>query len=79
MDWIEEAKLRSIITTTVDVIATDEILTLQTCNDSFESKDSKARLVVMARRVRENEFTTTDTSKAVLNDNPKYPQMFLGV
>lgn len=75
-NWINEARLRSVITTDVDISYTDEILTLQTCNDSFESDDEKARLIVMARRVREGEDKNTDTSGAKTNPNPKFPQMW---
>ncbi len=74
--WVEEAKIRSMINTNVDVNVDDEILTLQTCNDSFKTGDDKARLVVMARRVRDDEASLTDTSSATLNENPKYPQMW---
>ncbi|MBQ5591238.1 MAG: class B sortase, partial [Clostridia bacterium] len=78
-NWIEEVKLRSVISTGVDVNYDDELLTLQTCNESFESEDEKARLVVMARRVRAGETTATDTSAAVSNNKAKYPQMWYDV
>lgn len=75
-EWINQARLRSVIDTGVEVSTTDEILTLQTCNDSFQSDGEKARLIVMARRVRNGEDSKTDTSKAVDSKNPKYPQMW---
>ncbi len=78
-EWINEARVRSLITTDIDIAYTDEILTLQTCNDSFESDDEKARLVIMARRVRDGESKEVDTSSAVNNPNPKYPQMWYDV
>lgn len=74
--WINEARTRSIIKTGVSISKKDEILTLQTCNDSFESEDEKARLIIMARRSRTGEEKTTDTSSATLNKNPKYPQIW---
>lgn len=78
-EWINEARVRSLITTDIDIAYTDEILTLQTCNDSFESNDEKARLIVMARRVRDGESKEVDTSGAKKNPNPKYPQMWYDV
>ena len=82
-DWIKEARIRSIYNTfdCVDIEPSDEILTLQTCNDSFgKSEDEdKARLIIMARRVRVGEEATIDTSKAELNPNPKYPQAWYDV
>lgn len=78
-NWINEARIRSLIKTDIDIAYTDEILTLQTCNDSFESDDEKARLIVMARRVRDGESKDVDTSGAENNPNPKYPQMWYDV
>lgn len=77
--WINEARIRSIITTNVDVKLSDEILTLQTCNDSFETDGNKARLVIMARRVRDGESIAVDTALAKLNKNPKYPQIWYDI
>lgn len=71
LSWIDEVRMRSIINTDVDVQGNDEILTLSTCTYEFHD----ARLVVMARRIRENE--TEDiyaTNGAALNPNPLYPQ-----
>lgn len=78
-EWINEARIRSVITTGVDVKLSDEILTLQTCNDSFETDGNKARLVVMARRVRDGEESTVDTALAKENENPKYPQIWYDI
>lgn len=79
MNWVNEAKLRSVINTNIDVNENDEILTLQTCNESFISEGKKARLIVMARRTRDGEDKKTDTSTATKNKNPKYPQMWYDV
>ncbi len=71
MQWINDIKARSIIDTGVDVVETDEILTLSTCTYEFDD----ARLVVVARRIRDDETEDiTDTSAAVVNKNPLYPQ-----
>ena len=75
-NWIEEARVRSVYNTNIDIEYSDEILTLQTCNDTFGKSEleDKARLIIMARRVRDGEDSTVDTSKAKTNPNPKYPQ-----
>lgn len=68
--WIDEAKERSIINTSVDVMQGDDILTLVTCSEDFPN----ARLVVMARKVRINESKDVDTSNSTVNANAKYPK-----
>lgn len=68
--WRDEAYQRSIINTNVDVEPQDNIITLVTCESDFEN----ARLIIMARELREDEDTTVDTSNAHMNDNPRYPQ-----
>ncbi len=70
--WLNEAKERSLINTTVDVNQTDRVLTLVTCIGSSEF--SNARLVIMARLTREGETTNVNTADASLNPNPRYPQ-----
>ena len=68
--WTREAKERSLIETNVDVTYGDNILTLVTCSNDFEN----ARLVVMAREVRQGESHVVDTANAVVRPNPLYPQ-----
>ncbi len=72
LNWIENVKVRSLINTDVDVIATDEILTLSTCSYEFE----EARTVVMARKIRDGESRHTDTLAARKNKTPLYPQAY---
>ena len=73
LQWLESAKIRSIIDTGVDVNAQDEILTLSTCTYEFND----ARLVVMARRIRTIETTNIySTADAKLNETPLYPQIW---
>ena len=72
LEFVDEVKKRSIIDTNVDVIEDDEIITLSTCTYEFE----EARLVVMARRVRENEIASVNTSNAKVNKKPLYPQIW---
>ena len=69
-EYIKEIDKRKFYTTGVDLNRDDKILTLSTCCYDFDG----ARLVVVARLRREGESVTVDTSRAVMNQNPKYPQ-----
>lgn len=77
-EFIEEVAKRSLYDTGVDVLPTDKILTLSTCTRDMDitRKQEDARCVVMARLVREGESETVDTSKATVNPEPKYPQLW---
>ncbi len=70
LSWIAEARERSLINTTVDVIENDQIVTLVTCVNDFDN----ARLVIMARKLRANEEPLVSVADAELNPNPRYPQ-----
>ena len=70
--YISELKQRSIYDTGVDVRPGDKLLTLSTCSHEFDN----ARLVVVARMVREGERAEVDTSRAALNTNARYPQVY---
>ncbi len=71
LEFIDEVKSRSYyVNEAVDIKPTDKILTLSTCDTVFED----ARFVVMARLVRNGESTEVDTSKAVVNENQRFPQ-----
>lgn len=63
-DYIAEVLDRSYFYTGVDLQYGDEILTLSTCDFSMFSD---MRLVVMARKVRDDESLTLDTSKFIDN------------
>ena len=69
-EYIVELEKRSFYNTGVDLAVTDKILTLSTCCYDFND----ARLVVVARLLREGESVSVDTSKAVKNPDPKGPQ-----
>ena len=69
-EYIVELEKRSFYDTGVDLAVTDKILTLSTCCYDFND----ARLVVVARLLREGESVSVDTSKAVVNIDPKGPQ-----
>lgn len=70
--YLNEVKQRSIYDTGVDVRPGDKLLTLSTCSYEFDN----ARLVVVARMVREGERAEVDTSNATLNTNARYPQVY---
>lgn len=73
--YIDGVTIRSIFNTGVDVKPSDELLTLSTC--SYEYKD--ARFVVVARKLRDGESENWDTSKAVNNPSPLYPNVWYKV
>ena len=68
--YIAELDSRKLYTTGVDIKPTDKILTLSTCLYEFDN----ARLVVVARMVRDGESEEVDTSLVKTNPNPRYPQ-----
>ena len=70
--YLSELAQRSLYDTGVDVLPTDKLLTLSTCSHEFED----ARFVVVARLVRPGETAEVDTSKAVINSKPRYPQAY---
>lgn len=67
--FISEIKARSLINTTVDVQNTDRLLTLSTCDYTFDN----ARFVVVAREIRDGESEDVDTSGCSYNQNPIMP------
>lgn len=69
-EYITEIDKRKLYTTGVDINPTDKILTLSTCCYDFD----EARLVVVARMRRAGESSSVNTSNAMENPNPKYPQ-----
>lgn len=70
-EFIKDVKSRSyFINDSVDVLPTDKILTLSTCDTVF----SDARFVLMARLVRDGEAEEVDVSGAKENKNQRFPQ-----
>lgn len=69
-EYIVELEKRRFYDTGVDLAVTDKILTLSTCCYDFPD----ARLVVVARLLRDGESVSIDTSKAIKNPDPKCPQ-----
>ena len=71
-EYIDDVLIRSIINTGVDVLPSDELLTLSTCTYEFH----EARFVIVARKVRDGESETVDTSQATMNPSPLYPDIW---
>ena len=69
-EYIVELEKRRFYDTGVDLAITDKIITLSTCCYDFPD----ARLVVVARLLRDGESVSVDTSKAIKNPDPKGPQ-----
>ena len=70
IDFVSELKKRSMHDIPVDVEEGDQILTLSTCEYDFTS----ARLVIVARKVKEGESEDVQTVDAVNNPNTLFPQ-----
>lgn len=78
-EFVQEVEKRSFYHTGVDVLPTDKVLTLSTCSrdlDRSARKQENVRCVVVARMVRDGESETVDVSKAVVNENQKFPQLY---
>lgn len=73
-----ELKKRSLFDTGVEYNENDKFLTLSTCTRSVDKNNQRAdcRIVIVSRMVRENESDYVDVSKASVNLNPKYPQIW---
>ncbi len=76
--YISEINKRTLYYTGVDIKDGDRILTLSSCTRNLDLSNyrAKASIVVVARMVREGEDETVDVSKAYINENPKYPQLY---
>ncbi len=73
--YIEQIDQRKLYTTGVDIKPSDKILTLSTCSYEFNN----ARIVVVARMVRNGEPPYVDTSNAQKNASPRYPQVWYDI
>ncbi len=72
-EYIEELDKRKLYDTGVDLLPTDKLITLCTCTYEFDD----ARLIVIARMVREGESSEVDTKLAKFKETPvKYPESF---
>lgn len=71
-NYVNEIKRRTIRLNDVDVKYGDELLTLSTCNSTF----SDGRLVVFARKVRDDEDLMEGTQTSIKNPNIKWPNSY---
>jgi len=69
-DFVSKALDRSVFYTDVDFEYGDELMTLSTCH--YPLGGTSDRFVVFARRVREGEDPSVDTSVAYINESPLY-------
>ncbi len=77
MAMVDEIRARSLYDFgDVDVVASDELLTLSTCSNKRETRLKDARTVIVARKVREGEDKRVDTTKTTLNADVQMPKMW---
>lgn len=72
MNYVYNVRIRSLINCPVNVNEDDELITLSTCSYEY----TNFRTVVVARRVRIGEDTKVDVSKASVNENAVWPQVY---
>lgn len=72
MNFVYNVKIRSMIDIPVTVNEDDQLLTLSTCSYEY----TEFRTVVVLRKVRENENYSVDVSKAKVNSNVVWPQVY---
>ncbi len=72
-EYLQEIDKRKLYNTGVDILPTDKIITLCTCTYEYDD----ARLLVIARAVRDGENPEVDTSLATYKSTPiKYPDSY---
>lgn len=72
LNYVYQVRMRSIINCPVDVNEDDTLITLSTCAYDFDG----FRFIVVARKVRDGESESVDTSQATWNNNPLYPDIW---
>ena len=72
MNYVYNVRVRSLINCPVDINENDELLTLSTCSYEY----TNFRTVVVARKVRLGEDEKVDVSKASINDNAVWPEVY---
>lgn len=70
--YVDQINQRRLYDTGVDILSSDKLLTLSTSVDDFEG----ARLVVVARLIREDEGKGIDETQVKKNKSPRYPQVW---
>ncbi len=73
INYVNELRARSMFDYPVDVTAEDELLILSTCTNKHQVKLENGRLAVIARRVRDDEKTTIDTTGITKNEDVIMP------
>ncbi len=58
----------------VDVLPSDQVITLSTCSNKRDTTLKNGRTVIVARRLREGEDAAVDVSKTVLNQDVLMPK-----
>ncbi len=77
MAMVEEIRARSLYDFgDVDVVASDELLTLSTCSNKRETRLTDGRTVIVARKLRDGEDAAVDTAKTTLNTDVLMPKMW---
>ncbi len=76
-NYVLECMDRSVYETGVDIQYGDEILTLSTCDASTALEDM--RLIIVARKVRENESPEVDVSKIVRKSSIKHCESYANI
>lgn len=71
-EYVNNAKRRALAFNDVDVKYGDQLLTLSTCNGEFDT----ARLIVMARLVRDGEDPYEGTQETEKNPNILWPEIY---
>lgn len=85
--FIEEVNKRRLYATDVDINDDDKMLILSTCvrtldykykdeNGKTKNYRANARIVILARMVRDGESAEVNVENAYINKNPKYPQLW---
>lgn len=80
--YIEQVNQRALYKTAVDLKETDKVITLSTCNHTYDQqcgKEVDSRLVVIGRLLRDGESETVDVSVAKSNANYRRPQVWYDV
>lgn len=72
MNYVYNVRVRSLFNCPVDTNEDDELITLSTCSYEF----TNFRTVVVARKVRKGESAKVDVSKASLNNNAVWPEVY---
>ncbi len=73
--FIKAIDERKLYDTGVDITKDDKLITLSTCSYEIKKTDM-GRLAVIGRLVRDGESKDVDASKAKVNENVRYPQIW---